>query len=495
MSRVYISEQDELSVKLIMRKGLRADDREPKWKALRLALAMSLARSTPPAEEYDNYQPRGNDYAWEQVCGQGSSNDYTDAYRAILSAFHQMDLFADEGGMFARLLQRHIRRGLAEIRTGWRETHDFHEFLFQELLSRTPQSSATSTDPIAPLLAALAELGIAAEITEHIEGARLHSFSLVLADATQFRALQNASQNLALILGTGSITFSLPGTPRTVTALIPKPKSAWHVVKWADIRDAVPATTEAELGICLGIDPVGQPVAFDLAKAPHLLIAGTTNSGKSVALHAIICSLLSKHAAETLQFCLIDPKQVEFSSYKDLPCLLGDGPITDMEAAKHCLDDIVANMGARETRLAELGFKNIGEWRRQRTDAPPYLVVCVEELADLIMQYPEAEVPLVRLAQKGRASGIHLVLATQRPDSVTLSGLLRTNVPSRIALTVQKASESRIILDDSGAELLLGQGDALVKVVGEPIRRVQCAFMSSNDIKTMVAATKPIRKT
>lgn len=495
MSRVYISEQDELSVKQIMRKGLRADDREPKWKALRLALAMSLARLDPPAEEYDDYRPKGNDYSWEQVCGQGLDGDYTDAYRALLSVFHDMDLFADESGMFARLLQRHIRRGLAEIRTGWRETHDFHEFLYQELLSRGPLVNPALTDASAPLLAALSELGIAAEITGRTDGARLQTFNLVLADATQLRALQNANEKLSLILGTGAISFSLPGIPRTVTALIPKPKAAWQIVKWAEISDAVPSVSDAQLGICLGVDPEGKPVAFDLAKAPHLLIAGTTNSGKSVALHAMICSLLSRHGVDTLRLCLIDPKQVEFSSYKGLPHLADDGPITDMTSAKHCLDDIVGEMGVRETRLAELGYKNIGEWRSQRTDAPPYFVVCVEELADLIMQHPEAEVPLVRLAQKGRASGIHLILATQRPDSVTLSGLLRTNVPSRIALTVQKASESRIILDDGGAELLLGQGDALVKVVGEPVRRVQCALMTSNDIKAVVSSARPFRKT
>jgi S-DNA-T family DNA segregation ATPase FtsK/SpoIIIE len=147
-------------------------------------------------------------------------------------------------------------------------------------------------------------------------------------------------------------------------------------------------------------------------------------------------------------------------------------------------------MGEREAKLAELGFKNLQEWRKQRTDAPPYHVVFVEELADLIMQYQEAEVPLVRLAQKGRASGIHLVLATQRPDSVTLSGLLRTNVPSRVALSVQKASESRIILDDSGAELLLGQGDALVKIVGEEVKRVQCAFVDNSDIKSIISGRR-----
>lgn len=494
MSRVYISEQDEIVVKQIMRKALRASDREPKWKALRIALSLSLARPDAPSEEYDDYRPKGGDYSWEQVCGQGLDADYTDSYRAILSAFHDTDLFTDEKGDFARLLQRHIRRGLSEIRTGWRETHDFYEFLYQELLSRTPVINSPAPDTGQKLVAALQEIGVMAEITEQSEGPRLLSFNLLLGDATQFRALQRAGEDLSLILGTGPISFSLPGTPRTVTALIPKVKSAWKSIGWSDVKTFVPENDAAQLGICIGVDPIGVPVTFDLAQAPHLLIAGTTNSGKSIALHSIICSLLQNKNADSLNFCLIDPKQVEFTPYKKLPHLFGDGVITEMALAKQALEDIAAEMTVRESQMAELGFKNLIEWKEKRTDSPPFLVVCVEELADLIMQHPEAEVPLVRIAQKGRASGMHLVLATQRPDSVTLSGLLRTNVPSRIALTVQKATESRIILDDTGAELLLGQGDALVRLVGEQTRRVQCAFLSSKDISSEVVRHRPSRR-
>ncbi|MFZ4876627.1 FtsK/SpoIIIE domain-containing protein [Janthinobacterium sp. Mn2066] len=490
MSKVYISEEDELLVRKILRKGLLAEDREPKWKALRLALALSFARSEPPSEEYDDYRPRGGEYAWEQLLGKEPEVNYEDSYRAVLSVYHDLDLFDAAHDEFGRLLQRHIRRGLAEIRTGWRETHNFYEFLYQELLSRVQVPDAVETDLSGPLMAALTELGIAAQIAKRTDGPRLQSFDLILADATQLRALQKANENLALILGTGPISFSLPGTPRTVTAHIPKPKDAWHTVTWGQISNEVPDESDAQLGVCLGVDPTGTAVKFDLCQAPHLLVAGTTNSGKSVTLHAIICSLLVKSGTDKLKLSLIDPKQVEFAVYKGLAHLTPESPITDMTVAKKHLEDIVNEMGEREAKLAELGFKNLLEWRKQRTDAPPYHVVFVEELADLIMQHPEAEMPLVRLAQKGRASGIHLVLATQRPDSVTLSGLLRTNVPSRVALSVQKASESRIILDDSGAELLLGQGDALVKIVGEEVKRVQCAFVDNSDIKSIMSGRR-----
>ena len=488
MSKVYISEEDELLVRKILRKGLLAEEREPKWKALRLALALSFARAELPSEDYDDYRPKGGEYAWEQVCGKEPEVNYEDTYRALLSLYHNLDLFNSAHDEFGRLLQRHIRRGLAEIRTGWRETHNFYEFLYQELLSRVQVQDAVGTDLSAPLMAALTELGIVAQIAKQSDGPRLQSFDLVLADATQLRTLQKANENLALILGTGPISFSIPGTPRTVTAHIPKPKTAWRTVTWREIVGEVPDESAAQLGVCIGVDPKGAAVKFDLCQAPHLLVAGTTNSGKSITLHAIIGSLLVKSNTDKLVLTLIDPKQVEFAVYKGLAHLAPDSPITDMAIAKKHLNDIVSEMGEREGKLAEFGFKNLQEWRKQRTDAPPYHVVFVEELADLIMQYPDAEVPLVRLAQKGRASGIHLVLATQRPDSVTLSGLLRTNVPSRVALSVQKASESRIILDDSGAELLLGQGDALVKIVGQEVKRVQCPFVDNSDIKSIISS-------
>jgi S-DNA-T family DNA segregation ATPase FtsK/SpoIIIE len=487
--KLYTSEQDEVVIKQVLRRALRGSDREPKWKALRIALALSLARSDVPSEEYDEVKPKGGEYSWEQVCGQGYESDYTDSYRAILSVFHGVDLFDDEQGDFGIFLQRHVRRGLSEIRTGWRETHDFYEFLYQELLSRSPVVGPVVDDLGDKLLLALSEINVIAEIKGRSDGARLQSFDLTLADATQFRVLQRASEELSLILGTGPISFSLPGTPRTVTALIPKPKAAWGKIGWADIRDLIPQDEKVNLNICLGLDPVGKPVIFDLLHATHLLLAGTTNSGKSVALHTIICSLLLHHDSRSLNLLLIDPKQVEFSAYKGIPQIT-QSPITDMKLAKDALEEVVLEMSKRETGLAERGYKNLTDWKNERSDAPPFLLVCVEELADLLMQYPEAESPLVRIAQKGRASGIHLILATQRPDSVTLSGLLRTNVPSRIALTVQKSSESKIILDESGAELLLGQGDALLKVVGEHVRRVQCAFVSSNDIKAVVAAAR-----
>ncbi|HPP46025.1 MAG TPA: FtsK/SpoIIIE domain-containing protein, partial [Accumulibacter sp.] len=177
-----------------------------------------------------------------------------------------------------------------------------------------------------------------------------------------------------------------------------------------------------------------------------------------------------------------DPKRVEFAAYQGLPHLLAPVVVDAVEATRR-LNELVKEMERREKLLETQGAR---EWSDLGDMAPARIVVVVEELADLFAQSPEAEAPLVRLAQKARAAGIHLLLATQRPDAATFSGLLRTNIPSRIALTVQKASDSRIVLDESGAEKLLGKGDVLVKWVGEAIQRVHALNIRPTDIKQVL---------
>ncbi|HNI74323.1 MAG TPA: FtsK/SpoIIIE domain-containing protein, partial [Accumulibacter sp.] len=340
------------------------------------------------------------------------------------------------------------------------------------------------------LLAALHENGIDADIRTIHDGPRLQSYETVLTDATQLRTLQRARENIEFALARDAITLQSGIEPRRVDIQVPKPRTNWRTVTWSEVSPHLPTTDVAQLGVALGVDPLGIPVSFDLASAPHLLVGGTTGSGKSVCLHALISSLLLGHGPQSMRLCLIDPKQLEFAAYAALPDLWSDEPLVDASTALDALLTLVSEMEQREAALARLGYKQLTEWRRQQRDAPPYLVIVVEELADLLMQRPEVEVPLVRLAQKGRASGIHLILATQRPDSATFSGLLRSNIPSRIALTVQKAAESRIILDETGAEHLLGQGDMLLKLVGQDVRRVHGAAITSVDIDAAIRTAR-----
>lgn len=488
-SKVFTSRDDETLIRAVQMQGLRAPKGDPKWRVLRIALALSLRYPEPPAESFDDCHPKDGEYALAQLCGEKQEADYTDAMRALLSVHHDVDLFADDDA-FVRLLQRHVRRGLQEIERGWAIGHDFHEFLYQELFGKRNTESVLVEDISQKLLVALRRLEIRADIREVLDGPRLRAYRAVLADAGHLRLLQKHTEELAFDLACGPIGIEVGNEPRQVDILVPKPRSAWQTVTWDSVAAAVPAAATTRLGVALGVDPQGRTFSFDLAAAPHMLVGGTTGSGKSVCLHAMICSLLLRHGPNALQLCLIDPKRTELSDYAGLPHLWDGSPVQDVGLAADTLSEVAAEMDRREIALASQGYKQLAEWRDRAADAPPFIVVVVEELADLLLQRPEAEAPLVRLAQKGRASGIHLVLATQRPDSVTFSGLLRSNVPCRIALTVQKSTESRIIVDEVGAELLLGHGDMLVKLVGEPLRRVHGAYVDAKDIRAAVAAAK-----
>ncbi len=490
-TKVFTSRDDETLIRTVQQHGLLAPNSDPKWKVLRVAFALSLRSPEPPSEEFDDYHPKDGEYALKQLCGEGQEPDYTDAFRALLSIYHDLDLFSSADELFIKLLQRHVRRGLSEIERSWAIGHDFHELLYQELFSKRQQEA---NQPVAnlteKLLSSLRHFDIRAEVKQLIDGPRLQAYETILADAGQLRLLQKRTEELAFDLACGPISINIGRESRQADILIPKPRNAWRTVSWSEVQAAIPAPEQARLGVALGVNTRGVAVSFDLASAPHLLVGGTTGSGKSIVLHALICSLISRHGSRSLKLCLIDPKRTELSEYAGLPHLYGESPVQDVALAADTLHEVASEMDRREAELANRGFKQLAEWRAASSDAPPYLVVVVEELADLMLQHPEAESPLIRLAQKGRASGIHLVLATQRPDGVTFSGLLRSNVPSRIALTVQKSTESRIIIDESGAELLLGQGDMLLKLLGDPAIRMHGAFLSSEEIRSVVSAAK-----
>ncbi len=209
--------------------------------------------------------------------------------------------------------------------------------------------------------------------------------------------------------------------------------------------------------------------------------------GKSVCLHSVILSLLLRHKSDDVQLALVDPKQVEFSPYSDIDFLFGDEVVSEATVALKLFQGLVAEMDARYATLKALGVSTIGAARSAGAQLP-YIVVIVEEFADLVLQNKQIEPLVIRLAQKARASGIHLVLATQRPDAKTFSGLIRSNIPTRIALTVQKEAESRIILDEGGAESLTGAGDMLIKLPGRSLLRAHGPLITLDDVKAVVQA-------
>lgn len=500
MAKVYTSASDEEVIKRIQSKGLGLgiSTSTPKWPILRLALTRSLRFSTSPDESLDRRDSIGSEYSFEQLTGQANKaqpEDFTDLFRALLSVYHNENLFGDDE-RYAKYLQRHIRRGLREFATSWRESHDFHEYLYQELLSNLRQSSQLNsgkTQDQPSIENALRDIGVQAEIRQIQKGARLTRYRLYLSDVNDRDRLNKGLQKLGFILGLGNQGALSSGTDesRTMNLDIPQSPEAWQRFSGSELRAWLQnCNSEWRLPVYPGVDVMGDPFGFDLAEAPHLLVGGTTGSGKSVTLHALLISLLHSCSPADLQVCLIDPKRVEFNSYQGIPHLYSNQVVTDAGDAAEILDTLVVEMGIREGQLVKAGVRDIDEARRSNRLNLPRIVIFVEEMADLVMQNEEIESLLVRLAQKARSSGIHLVLATQRPDAETFSGLLRSNIPSRIALTVQKASESRIILDDNGAELLLGRGDMLVRLIGQPIKRVHGVHVTIDDIALAVKTVK-----
>jgi S-DNA-T family DNA segregation ATPase FtsK/SpoIIIE len=337
------------------------------------------------------------------------------------------------------------------------------------------------------LLKALAAIGVKAEIKSLKHGPRITRYGLYLPDVNHYDKLRKGLERLGIALNLQKIkpVLSAGDGASIVNLDVPRPASTWTPVSYSQFSGWVASAPANgyQLPVYPGVDAMGSPYSFDLAAAPHLLVGGTTGSGKSVCIHALILSLMSKLSSSALKIALIDPKQVEFSVYRDSAYLYRGQVATTSSAAKDLLDELVVEMDARYQKFDSAGVSNIQEAHKKNLEIP-YVVLFIEELADLIMANAGHEEQIIRLAQKARAAGIHLVLATQRPDAKTFSGLIRSNIPARIALTVQKSNESIIILDQPGAEDLLSAGDMLVKVKpgGSP-ERVHGVRIERTDIE------------
>ncbi len=491
MAKIYTSDEDERIIESIKGKGLLAVTK-PKWVVLRLALAYSIKNPVEPEPELDQVKGRtgGAEYSYEQVTGMGQEKDYTDVYCAMLSVYHKRDLFS-EVETFRKLLQRHIRRGLREFRTSWRESHDFHEYLYQEFLSDTVlDQEADENTATVDLESALKEIGVSGKIESSLNGPRITRYMVHLNHANDLDRLKKGLEKLSFILGLKQmgVFLKFSQTPKLIGIDIPRRHETWNTIQADKIREWCRAEQDHTLlPLCVGVDVEGHPFVFDLVQTPHLFIAGTTGSGKSVCLHSVLLSLLYSNTTESLTLCLIDPKRVEFSNYAKLPNLYGGSVVLEPDEALNILTTLLDEMDRREKILAEQNVRDISEYRNltgASGEPLPRIVVIIEEVADLMVQEKSIEEPLVRLAQKGRASGIHLILSTQRPDAETFSGLLRSNIPSRIALTVQKSSESKIILDETGAEKLTGKGDMLIKLIGREVTRLHGLNVMPADIQT-----------
>lgn len=475
------TEADRMTVALMTGLGL-----STKANVARLAIGRSLAQG---AFNDDSVDAKGLEIPASSLFSQEDIGVWVGLIAAHAKA-HGMEV-VDSMDAFRAAVRRHWHRGASLLMQDWQGAGaDFDKFLETLIVRRAElpedapkvggkpevvQKGEKPQDISPQLVHALADIGVQAEIKSYTHGPRVTRYKVYLPDINQLDKLRRGLERLGLALNLQQARPILgPGDEaKTMSLDVPRPKNTWQIVPFSSLREWVASTpvNDEQLIVYPGVDILGAPYSFDLAEAPHLLVGGTTGSGKSVCLHALILSLVMRLPATALKLALIDPKQVEFSAYQGSDYLYGGDVAVDLPGARERILELVAEMEARYQTFMTAGVTNITE-ARKRGMALPFIVVFIEELADLILQDKTIEGHIIRLAQKARAAGIHLVLATQRPDSKTFSGLVRSNIPARIALTVQKSTESTIILDETGAEDLLGAGDMLVKAKpgGQPER-------------------------
>ena len=301
------------------------------------------------------------------------------------------------------------------------------------------------------------------------------------------------ADDLALALAASSIRIEAPVPGRSYVGL-EVPNSEIAVVGLREVIESdAYRKLKSSLRLGLGKDVAGKPICADLTTMPHLLIAGTTNSGKSVCVNSILASLLLNNSPAELRLLLVDPKRVELTGYNRIPHLLAP-VVVDADKVVGALQWVIREMDVRYHKFAKVGVRNILEFNRRNEEHLPYLVVVIDELADLMMLAPDdTERCITRLAQLARATGIHLIIATQRPSVDVVTGLIKANMPARIAFMVASGVDSRVILDQPGAEKLLGRGDMLYQAPDAPAPvRLQGTYVSDSEIQRLVESWKVI---
>ncbi len=347
------------------------------------------------------------------------------------------------------------------------------------------------------LVTCLAHFGVEATVIGQIAGPRVTRYELQLAPGTKVGKVANLKDDLSYALATTEIRILAP-IPGKQAVGVEVPNLSPNLVTLGDIYDDLPATA-SPLSVWLGKDISGASVWADLARMPHILIAGTTGSGKSGCINTILTSILLRATPDEARLILIDPKRIELNYYESIPHLLTPVVSSPKEASAVLLN-VVTEMERRYERLSQVRARNLPEanraFRKRGEEELPYLLIVIDELADLMMVSPqEVEDSIIRLAQKSRAVGIHLVLATQRPSVDVITGMIKANVPSRIAFAVSSQTDSRVILDANGAESLLGQGDMLFKPLGTSrMQRVQGAFVTEDEIALIVEQARAQRE-
>jgi S-DNA-T family DNA segregation ATPase FtsK/SpoIIIE len=340
----------------------------------------------------------------------------------------------------------------------------------------------------------LESFGITAKVVEVNLGPAVTQYALEVALGTKLSKITALERDMALALAapTGTIRIEAPIPGRSLVGIELPNKAAEFVPLRKMLTSEVMTGSRSKLTVALGLDVSGSPVITDIAKAPHMLIAGQTGSGKSVCINAFLASLLFRASPNEVKLILVDPKRVELTGYNGIPHLLSP-VIVEPEKVLSALRWVMAEMERRYKSFQEAGARNIDGFNEMSGfQALPYIILFIDELADIMLFSPvEVEDAITRIAQMSRATGIHMVLATQRPSVDVITGLIKANIPSRIAFAVASQVDSRVILDTQGAEKLLGKGDMLYlpPEQAKPMR-IQGAFVNDKEINALISFLK-----
>jgi DNA segregation ATPase FtsK/SpoIIIE, S-DNA-T family len=338
------------------------------------------------------------------------------------------------------------------------------------------------------LTRALSDLGVEAQVVRAVVGPRVTRYELRLGSGVKVGKVRNLQQDIAYALAATEVRILAP-IPGKSAVGVEVPNTRPAKVTLGDVFQEYPEGNDWTLPVGLGKDISGRAVFFDLADMPHLLVAGTTGSGKSVMLNSLLTSLLLTTDPRQVKMVLVDPKRVELSYFGRIPHLITP-VVTDVKKAANALTWAVSEMERRYEVLEKTGARSLEGYNARSETPMPYVVIVIDELADLMMAAAtKVEDAVIRIAQKARAVGLHLVVATQRPSVDVITGMIKANIPSRVAFAVSSQVDSRVILDSPGAESLLGMGDMLFKPVSAArASRVQGAFISEAEVERVVSA-------
>ncbi|MBV9048095.1 MAG: DNA translocase FtsK [Solirubrobacterales bacterium] len=377
------------------------------------------------------------------------------------------------------------------LRASITDDPDFHwrvpasRFLARSTGEAARPDTAGQEQVATTLLETLGHFGVEARVVGRVTGPHITRYELRLAPGTKVAKVAQLKDDLAYALAATDIRILAP-IPGKQAVGVEVPNARRRIVHLGDVFQEPPPEW-SPLTVWLGKDIGGRAIGADLAKMPHLLVAGTTGSGKSACVNAMLSSILLRATPHQARFLLVDPKQVELNHYEGVPHLLTP-VITSPRMAANALQNVVKEMEQRYATMSLARTRSLPELNRAREargePALPYILCVIDELADLMMVAPaDVEDSIIRLAQKARAVGIHLVLATQSPRVDVITGMIKANVPSRIAFAVSSQTDSRVILDQNGAESLLGQGDMLFSPIGSSkLQRIQGAFIDEDQI-------------